>query len=100
MYKDKNKAHIKNQKEYLRLYQKSIENSDLFWEDKGKNIDWYKKWDIVSDVDYSKAKINWFKGGKLNVTYNCLDRHIEKGNGQKCALIWEGNDPKSDKSYT
>ena len=61
---------------------------------------WYKKWEEVSDVDYKKAKINWFINGKLNVSYNCLDRHVNNGNGDKTAIIWEGNNPSEDKKYT
>jgi len=100
MYKDKDKAYIKNQEEYLNIYKKSINNSESFWEDKAKRIHWYKEWDIVSNIDYTKANIKWFKGGKLNISYNCLDRHVEDGNGDKCALIWEGNNPSEDKKYT
>ncbi len=100
MYRDKDKAYIKTQKEYLDTYANSIENSDSFWEEKANRISWYKKWDRVSNVDYTKANIKWFEGGKLNIAYNCLDRHIENGNGDKYALIWEGNNPSEDKKFT
>ena len=57
------------------------------------------KWK-VSSVDYERADIKWFEGAKLNVSYNCLDRHVQNGQGDKVALIWEGNDPDEDKKYT
>ena len=100
MYKDKDRAHIKSQSDYIKKYKKSIDSTDAFWADKANRIDWYKKWDKVSNVNYKKANIKWFEGGKLNISYNCLDRHIENGNGDKCALIWEGNNPEEDKKFT
>ena len=63
-------------------------------------ITWYKKWDTVSNVDFKKAEIKWFEGGKLNISYNCLDRHVEAGKGDRTALIWEGNNPEEDKRFT
>ena len=100
MYKDKDRAHIKSQSDYIKKYKKSIDSTDAFWADKANRIDWYKKWDKVSNVNYKKANIKWFEGGKLNISYNCLDRHIENGNGDKCALIWEGNNSEEDKKFT
>ena len=100
MYKDKNRAHIKTQLEYEKQYGDSLKNPEEFWADKANRITWYRKWDKVSDIDYKKASIKWFEGGQLNVSYNCLDRHIENGFGNQCALIWEGNNPKEDKRYT
>ncbi len=99
-YKDNNKAHIKNIDTYNSMYQKSIDDNEQFWADKANRISWIKKWKQVSDVDYNHAKINWFKGAKLNVSYNCIDRHIENGNGNQKAIIWEGNNPKESISYT
>ena len=63
-------------------------------------MDWIKKWDTVSNNNFTEAKIKWFEGGKLNVSYNCLDRHIEAGFGNQTALIWEGNDPHTDKKLS
>ena len=91
---------IQNINDYKKQYQFSIENSDEFWSNIAERITWYKKWDKVSDINFETASIKWFKGGKLNASYNCLDRHIEKGYGEKCALIWEGNNPKENKKYT
>ena len=100
MYKDKNKAHIRTESDYQSEYNKSIKNPDLFWENKATRLTWYKTWDKVSNTDYKKAQIKWFEGGKLNVAYNCIDRHVESGYGNQCALIWEGNNPEEDKKYT
>ena len=87
-------------KRYEELYNESIENPEQFWSKIANRIDWYKKWDSVSEVDFKKASIDWFQGGKLNVSYNCIDRHIENGQGNRCALIWEGNNPEESKRYT
>ena len=100
MYKDQNKAHIRTELDYKTEYNYSTENSDLFWADKAKRLTWYKTWNKVSDIDYKKAHIQWFDGAQLNVSYNCIDRHVENGYGNKCALIWEGNNPSEDKKYT
>ncbi|MDB4859698.1 acetate--CoA ligase [Candidatus Marinimicrobia bacterium] len=98
-YKDINRAHIRRE-QYSKLYKESINNNEKFWSKVSSRIDWFKNWDKVSDVDYSKAKIKWFKNGKLNVSYNCIDRHIENGYGDDIALIWEGNDILEDKQFT
>ena len=93
-------AHIKNMDQYREIYDRSIQNQDAFWADIAERITWTKKWDRVSDVDYTKAQIKWFEGGKLNVSYNCLDRHVEAGHGDRTALIWEGNNPEEDRSFS
>ena len=93
-------AHIKTDESYQSKYQSSIDNNESFWEDQASSISWIKKWDKVSDIDYKKAKISWFQGAKLNVSYNCIDRHIESGHGQSTAIIWEGNNPEESKKIT
>jgi acetyl-CoA synthetase len=99
-YRDSHRAHIPSIEKYTQMYKNSVENSDDFWATQAERLDWFKKWDIVSDNDFTKAEIKWFEGGKLNVSYNCLDRHIETGFGDQTALIWEGNNPLEDKAYT
>ena len=99
-YRDSHRAHIPSIEKYAQMYKNSVGNSDDFWAIQAERLDWFKKWDIVSDNDFTKAEIKWFEGGKLNVSYNCLDRHVEAGFGNQTALIWEGNDPAEDKSYT
>ena len=99
-YIDNNRAHIKSTDKYRAEYKYSIDNNDEFWSEKASRISWIKKWDTVSDVDYNNAKISWYKGAKLNVSYNCIDRHIELGNGDKTAIVWEGNSPDESISFT
>ena len=95
-YRDSEKSHIQNMNEYKNLYDRSIKDPEDFWAEQAERLDWFKKWDIVSNNDFTKAQIKWFEGGKLNVSYNCLDRHIKAGHGDQTALIWEGNDPNTD----
>ena len=94
------KSHVDSLEKYEKIYHDSVSNPDEFWGTIADRLKWYKKWDSVSDVDYKKADIKWFLNGKLNVSYNCLDRHVEVGNGDKTAIIWEGNDPAEDKKYS
>ena len=99
-YRDAEKAHIPNMNAYQEMYDKSVKDPDGFWAKQAERLDWMKKWDTVSNNDFTKAKISWFEGGKLNVSYNCLDRHIKAGFGDQTALIWEGNDPLTDKTIS
>jgi acetyl-CoA synthetase len=92
-------AHIDEAK-YAEMYQRSINDPDGFWAEQAKEfVTWSKPWNRVSDWDFHKGDIRWFEGGKLNVAYNCLDRHLEK-RGDQVALIWEGDDPAEDKKIT
>lgn len=99
-YRDTDKAHIKSMDEYRQLYEQSVADNDGFWAQQAERLHWYQKWDSVKEVDYTQAAIKWYEGGKLNVSYNCIDRHIEAGHGDQTALIWEGNNPDEDKSLT
>ena len=89
-----------NEVDFNKLYKESLENPDKFWgEQAEKYLDWYQKWTKVQESDFSKGKFSWFLGGRLNASYNCIDRHLpEKGNN--IALIWEGDDPKDSKKIT
>jgi len=78
---------------YKELYTQSTENPEKFWGDVAENFRWRKKWDSVCEWDFEEPKIKWFEGGRLNITENCLDRHLDE-RGDKVALIWEPNDPK------
>ncbi|MBI5100397.1 MAG: acetate--CoA ligase [Nitrospirae bacterium] len=94
------KAHIKSLAEYEALYKRSVEDPEGFWGEMAeKNLTWFKKWDKVLDYDFNKPYIKWFTGGKLNVSYNCLDRHINTVRRNKAAIIWEADDG-SYKTYT
>jgi acetyl-CoA synthetase len=83
---------IKSFEQYQEVYQKSVENPEAFWEEQANSFTWRKKWDQVLDWDFKKPSVKWFVGGKLNITENCLDRHLET-RGDKTAIIWEPNEP-------
>ncbi len=93
-------AWISDLDQYQKLYDKSINSPDEFWAGIAERITWTKKWDKVRSFDFVDANIKFFEGGKLNVAYNCLDRHVEAGHGDQTALIWEGNNPVEDKKFT
>ena len=84
---------IKNLDNYHEAYKKSIAEPEKFWGEIAEHFTWRKKWDTVSEWNFKEPKIEWFKGGKLNITENCIDRHLEK-KGDTPALIWEPNDPE------
>jgi len=85
---------------YESMYERSINEPEAFWAEQAETfIDWEKKWDKVSDVDFAKGKIAWFEGATLNVSYNCLDRHLPE-RADQVAIIWEGDDPNSSESIT
>jgi acetyl-CoA synthetase len=92
-------AYIKSVKEYDEIYKKSTEDPEAFWAEKAEQLHWFKKWDKVLESDFVNAKIKWFQGGKLNVSYNCIDRHL-KTRKDKPAIIWEGEPEGESKIYT
>ncbi len=79
--------------EYKKTYQRSVEDPEGFWEDIAHHYQWIKPWNKVLEYDFEKPDIKWYQGGKLNITENCLDRHLAT-RGNKLALVWEPNDPK------
>jgi len=92
-------AHINNER-YETMYKQSIEDPDGFWAGQANDfLDWSKTWDKVQDSDFKTGNIKWFEGGKLNVSYNCLDRHLDT-RGDQVAVLWEGDDPAVDKKIT
>jgi len=85
-------AYIKSMDEYQKMYRRSLDDAEGFWgELAAENIDWYEKWDKVLEADFKEAKHKWFIGGKLNICYNCLDRHVKTWRRNKAAIIWEGD---------
>ncbi|MEA3253736.1 MAG: acetate--CoA ligase, partial [Chloroflexota bacterium] len=94
------KAYIKSMAEYKRIYEESIKDPGRFWGKLAEQLDWYKKWDKVLVGDFANAEHEWFVGGKLNVCYNCIDRHLNTWRKNKAALIWEGEPEGESKSYT
>ena len=93
-------AHVSSLDKYRYIYNRSIENPDEFWASIAERVTWYKPWDKVRNFNFKEGKIKWYENGKLNVSYNCLDRHVDSGKGDKKAIIWEGNNPDEDKSFT
>lgn len=81
--------------EYQEQYKKSVENPEAFWEEVAKNFLWRKKWNKVLEWDFNKPEVKWFIGGKLNITENCIDRHLP-ARANQTAIIWEPNDPKDE----
>jgi len=93
------KAHI-NAANYRMMYQQSIDQPEVFWAEQAQQLlTWSEPWHKVLSFDYSKADIRWFEGGKLNVSANCLDRHL-MNRGDQVAFIWEGDHPSQDKTIT
>ncbi len=91
---------IKSFEEYQAAYQRSIENPEAFWADIASTFHWYKKWDKVLEWEFKTPTIKWFQGGKTNITYNALDRHLET-RGDKVAFLYEPNEPNEEvRKYT
>jgi acetyl-CoA synthetase len=94
------RAHI-DEARYQQMYQRSIDDPEGFWgEQAGEFLDWSRPWDKVLDGSFEgNVQVKWFEGGKLNVAYNCIDRHLES-RGDQVAIIWEGDDPGIDRKIT
>ncbi|TMM53842.1 acetate--CoA ligase [Maribacter algarum] len=91
--------HIKHLEEYFQVYRKSVRNPEGFWEEIAEeHFVWRKKWDKVLEWDFTKPEIKWFEGAKLNITENCLDRHLPT-RGDKTAILFEPNDPKEEAQH-
>ena len=84
---------IKSLEDYQKQYRKSLEDPEIFWASVAEHFTWKKKWERVLDWNFKEPNIKWFEGGKLNITENCLDRHLEH-NANTPAIIWESNDPE------
>lgn len=94
-------AHVKSMDEYKAAYQRSMDDPEGFWADRAEElVTWDKKWDKVLEYDFDKPQIEWFKGGKLNMSVNCLDRHLTNGRRNKAAIIWQGEPEEDVKVYT
>ena len=94
------KAYIKSMEEYQEIYAHSIEDPESYWAEKAKQVVWVKKWNKVLEANFREARHEWFVGGKLNVSYNCLDKHLTTHRKNKAALIWEGEPDGDNKTYT
>ena len=93
------RAHL-NYEQYREMYDRSILEPDAFWAEQADQfVTWTKRWESVQNCDFETADIKWFEGATLNVSYNCLDRHLQS-RGDQVAIIWEGDDPGQDKKIT
>lgn len=90
-------AYISSMEQYEKMYRRSLDDPDGFWGEQAETLSWYKKWDRVYSFDPDTINIKWFEGGKLNVSYNCLDRHVIAGKGDKTAILWVGDDPAEER---
>jgi acetyl-CoA synthetase len=84
---------IKSAEEYRSVYQRSIDDPEGFWADIASHFSWRRKWDKVLEWNFTEPRVRWFEGARLNITENCLDRHLQE-RGEQPAIIWEPNDPK------
>lgn len=96
----KMKATIRRMEDYKELYQRSLNDPEKFWGELAEQLDWSKKWDRVLEWDFNKPEIKWFGGGKLNASYNCLDRHLNTWRSNKVALIWQGEPLEENRFFT
>ena len=86
--------------EYLIIKESAKTENEAYWAQVAERIDWFEKWTDVNKTHYDKSHIEWFTNGKLNASYNCIDRHINNGLGEKTALIWQSNDVNISKDVT
>ena len=93
-------AYVNSLETYQAQYAESIQDPEAFWATIAERLTWYQKWNTIRDYNFVDGEIKWFDGGTLNACYNCLDRHIEAGHGDATAIIWEGNDPSEDKTFS
>lgn len=92
---------IRNWEDYQRVYSFSVTHPEEFWASiADQKISWRKKWDQISQCDFNQAQVRWYLGAELNVSENCLDRHVQAGRGDHRALIWVGNHPGEEKIFT
>ncbi len=96
------KARIKSREQYDQMWRKSIENPDEFWGEMAEeHIDWYKKWDAVEEYSFvDDVYVRYYRGARLNASYNCLDRHLNNWRKNKAALIWQGEPLEESRTYT
>jgi len=97
-YKD---VYVSDMEAYRQLQKEALANPETYWANRAEELlTWYKKWHTVMNCDMKTAHFEWFLGGELNASYNCLDRHVENGQGDKIALIWQGEQLNARKTFT
>ena len=93
-------SHISSLDQYKKLYEDSVKTPEKFWQKISQRLDWIESSEQTLQYDFKAGEIKWFSGGKLNASYNCIDRHVDAGFGDDIAIIWEGNDPKQSRKFT
>jgi acetyl-CoA synthetase len=88
-------AYVKSREEYETMWKESVDSPETFWGRIASDLFWFKKWDKVNEENFAKGELKWFIGGKTNISYNCLDYQIEKGKGDKVAILFQG-EPEDD----
>jgi len=97
----RDRAAVKSGEEYETQYRRSMEDPEGYWAERAEDlIDWEKKWDTVLEYDFHKPEIKWFDGARLNVSHNCLDRHLLNGRRNKAAIIWQGEPEEEVRVFT
>src|SRR6202050_3862152 len=86
---------IRSREEYQSEYKKSVEDPESFWAEIAGYFQWHRRWDKVLDWNFTEPRVRWFEGAKLNITENCLDRHLAE-RGDQPAIVWEPNNPDED----
>ena len=89
---------IRTKEEYSKSYQNSVERKTEFWEEIAKQFTWFQPWNNIMECDMQEARFKWFEGGKTNITFNCIDRHL-KSKGNQTAIIFEPNMPNEKASH-
>ncbi len=92
-------AHISSMEQYQEMYRRSLDDPEGFWSEQAERLTWMKRWERAARWDFNTAEIAFFEGGELNVSANCLDRHLDT-RGDQTAIIWEGDDPANDRHIT
>ena len=93
-------AYVKSREQYEKMWKESVESPEKFWGGIANDLHWFKKWDTVNQENFAKAEIKWFIGGKTNISYNCLDYQIEKGKGDKVAILFQGEPDDDVRKFT
>ncbi|MEI8255673.1 MAG: AMP-binding protein, partial [Deltaproteobacteria bacterium] len=96
----RSRAGIRSLEEYRALHESSLRDPDAFWSEQARRIDWTTPFETVSRWDFETAEVAWFLGGRTNVAYNCIDRHLDGPRKNRAALIWEGDSPSDSKTLT
>jgi len=96
----KKNAAVRSMRQYRELYKRSMEDPEGFWAEMAASLTWFSRWNKVLEYDFDRPFIKWFQGGKLNASFNCLDRHLDSWKKNKAAIIWIGDEPGTERIFT